>query len=357
MLKPGESGYESRVALRAEYALKNKMNKMQRHRIWLNDLTKIFALLYACVAKYNMALAEDMREMCDMSKCTPDEGHCWIGSMDGAQAYTIVRNHLFADKAYDQATLGVQEKHHACHGEGSDGDSAEPEWFNCGDGDSLGQPEGHAAVIKVSADEEPVAPEQLYVEEPVAFAAAVATGGEPIKPVQHAVADALSAGGAKKPHRRGYAPPQTGVDALPTTRCEIGALLPAGRPPSSPAPVGRSRRSGRATSRRPTRSPPAQRSSSRTLTCAATARRSSSPTTSSRSPSPSPPPSRRAASRSIRSSTPPSRSRSGASTRRSTGSEAVPRRDTGGTTRRPRRARHPACCREGDTKSPLKDSL
>jgi len=84
MLKPGESGYESRVALRAGYALKNKTNKMQRHRIWLDDLTKIYALLYACVAKYNMTLAEYMREMCDMLKRTPDEGHCWIGSMDGA---------------------------------------------------------------------------------------------------------------------------------------------------------------------------------------------------------------------------------------------------------------------------------
>jgi len=34
MLKPGESGYyKSRVALRAGYVLKNKTNKMQRHRI------------------------------------------------------------------------------------------------------------------------------------------------------------------------------------------------------------------------------------------------------------------------------------------------------------------------------------
>ena len=116
-------------------------------------------MLYACVAKYNMTLAEDMREMCDMSKRTPDKGHCWIGSMDGAQAYTIVRNHLFApeaDKAYDPAALGVQEKHHACPGEGSDGGSAKPEWFDCGDGDLRGEPEGHAAVIKVVADEEPV---------------------------------------------------------------------------------------------------------------------------------------------------------------------------------------------------------
>jgi len=153
-----------------------------------------------------------------------------------------VRNHLFApeaDKAYDPAALGVQEKHHACLGEGSDRDSAEPEWFDCGDGDSLGEPEGHAAVIKVLADEEPVAPEQLYVEEPVAFAAAAATGGEPIKPVQHAIADALSAGGAKKPHRRGDASPQTGVDALPTTRCEIGALLPAGDTPAKLASARR----------------------------------------------------------------------------------------------------------------------
>jgi len=84
-----------------------------------------------------------------------------------------------------------------------------------------------------------VAPEQLNVEEPVAFAAAVATGGEPIKPVQHAVADSLSAGGAKKPHRRGDAPPQTGVDALPTTRCEIGALLPAGDTPAKLASAHR----------------------------------------------------------------------------------------------------------------------
>ena len=155
MLKPGEFGYESRVALRAHHTLKNRTNKMARTRIWLDDLTKIFALLYACVAKYNMTLAEDMREMCDMSKRTPDEGHCLIGSMDGAQAYTIVRNHLFApdgDKAYDPAALGVQEEHHACPGEGSDGDPAEPEWFGCGDGDLLGEPEGHAAAIKVSAD-------------------------------------------------------------------------------------------------------------------------------------------------------------------------------------------------------------
>jgi len=189
-----------------------------------------------------MTLAEDMREMCDMSKRTPDKGHCWIGSMDGAQAYTIVRNHLFApeaDKAYDPAALGVQEKHHACPGEGSDGGSAKPEWFDCGDGDLRGEPEGHAAVIKVSADEEPVAPEQLYVEEPVAFAAAVTTGGEPIKPVQHGVADALSAGGAKKPHRRGDAPPQTGVNALPTMRCEIGAPLPAGNTPAKLASARR----------------------------------------------------------------------------------------------------------------------
>ena len=73
--------------------------------------------------------------------------------VDGAQAYTIVRNHLFArerpeaDKAYDLATLGVQEKHHACPGEGSDEDSAEPEWFECGDGGSLGEPEGHDAAM------------------------------------------------------------------------------------------------------------------------------------------------------------------------------------------------------------------
>jgi len=128
-----------------------------------------------------------------------------------------VRNHLFgrerpeADKAYDLAALRVQEKHHACPGEDSDRDSAEPEWFECGYRYTLGEPEGHAAVIKMAADEEPVAPEQLYVEleEPVAFAAEVATGGEPIKPMQHAVADTLSAGGAKKPHRRGDAPPQT----------------------------------------------------------------------------------------------------------------------------------------------------
>ena len=64
-----------------------------------------------------------------------------------------------ADKAYGPAALGVQEKHHACPGlgKGSDGDSAKPEWFDCGDGDSLGEPEGHAAAIEVSADEEPVA--------------------------------------------------------------------------------------------------------------------------------------------------------------------------------------------------------
>jgi len=57
-----------------------------------------------------------------------------------------------------QPALGVQEKHHACLGEGSDEDSAKPEWFECGcpDSDSLGEPEGHAAVIKVVADEEPV---------------------------------------------------------------------------------------------------------------------------------------------------------------------------------------------------------
>jgi len=91
MLKPGESGYESRVALRAGYALKNKTNKMARIRIWLDDLTKIFALLYACVAKCNMTLAEEIRKLCNMSERDVD----WVGSMDGAQAYTIVRNYLF----------------------------------------------------------------------------------------------------------------------------------------------------------------------------------------------------------------------------------------------------------------------
>jgi len=90
-------------------------------------------------------------------------------------------------------------------------------------------------------------PEQLYVEleleEPVASAAAVATGGEPIKPVQHAVGDALSADGAKKPHRRGDAPSETGFDALPTARreCELDVSLPAGDTPtklaSAPKPL------------------------------------------------------------------------------------------------------------------------
>ena len=139
-----------------------------------------------------------------------------------------------------QPALGVQEKHHACLGEGQDEDSAEPEWFECEypDSDSLGEPEGHAAVIKVVADEEPVLPEQLYVEleleEPVASTAAVATGGEPIKPVQHAVGDALSADGAKKPHLRGDAPSETGFDALPTARREreLDVSLPAGDTPA-----------------------------------------------------------------------------------------------------------------------------
>jgi len=116
MLKPGESGYESRVALRAGYALKNKnkMNKMARTRIWLDDLTKIFALLYACVAKHTMTLAEEMRKLCNMSERDVD----WVGSMDGAQAYTIVRNYLFicerseADKLYYKTALDVQEKFH-----------------------------------------------------------------------------------------------------------------------------------------------------------------------------------------------------------------------------------------------------
>jgi len=90
MLKPGESGYESRVALWAGYTLKNKTNKMARTCIWLDNLTKIFALLYACVAKHNMTLAEEMRKLCNMSERDVD----WVGSMDGAQAYTIVRNYL-----------------------------------------------------------------------------------------------------------------------------------------------------------------------------------------------------------------------------------------------------------------------
>jgi len=76
LLKPGESGYESRVAPQAGYTLKNKANKMQRHRIWLDDLTNIFTLLYSSVAKHNMTLAEDMRKMCDMSKHTPDKDNC-----------------------------------------------------------------------------------------------------------------------------------------------------------------------------------------------------------------------------------------------------------------------------------------
>jgi len=53
LLESGESGYEStRAGARYERrnGSRNKMNKMQRHRIWLDDLTKIFALLYACVA-------------------------------------------------------------------------------------------------------------------------------------------------------------------------------------------------------------------------------------------------------------------------------------------------------------------
>jgi len=171
--------------------------------------------------------------------------------MTGPAACSRPHDHRHADGIIPshQPALGVQEKHHACLGEGSDEDSAEPEWFECGcpDSDSLGEPEGHAAVIKVVADEEPVLTEQLYVEleleEPVASAAAVATGGEPIKPVQHAVGDALSADGAKKPHRRGDAPSETGFDALPTARREreLDVSLPTGDTPtklaSAPKPL------------------------------------------------------------------------------------------------------------------------
>jgi len=59
-----------------------------------------------------------MRKRCDISKRTPDKDCCWIGSMDGAQAYTIVWNHLFvrerteADKLYYKMALDVQEKFH-----------------------------------------------------------------------------------------------------------------------------------------------------------------------------------------------------------------------------------------------------
>jgi len=73
--------------------------------------------------------------------------------------------------------------------------------------------------------------------------------GSPGEPEQHAAVEELERrahealngidGSDKKPHRRGDAPPQTGVDALPTTRCEIGALLPAG---DTPAKLARARR-------------------------------------------------------------------------------------------------------------------
>ena len=115
----GEAGYESRVALRAQHIIKNQSNKMQRCRIWLDDLTKIYSLLYACVVEANMTLAGELLDNCDMSERPPIAGgQCLVGSMDGHQAYQIVLNSLFecerteADKLYYKTALEVQEKYH-----------------------------------------------------------------------------------------------------------------------------------------------------------------------------------------------------------------------------------------------------
>ena len=78
--------------------------------------------------------------------------------------------------------------------------------------------------------------------QPIAIAAAVATGGESIKPEQHVAVDeqerrtheALDGldGSAKKRYRRGDAPPEMGFDALPTARRELDVSLPAGDAPT-----------------------------------------------------------------------------------------------------------------------------
>ena len=114
--------------------------------------------------------------------------------------------------------------HIAAAGEGP----AQTEWVECSDGGSPGEPVGHAAVIEVG--------------QPVAIAAAVATGGEPIKPEQHVAVEeqerrtheALDGldGSAKKRYRRDDAPPETGFDALPTAWRELDVSLPAGDAPT-----------------------------------------------------------------------------------------------------------------------------
>jgi hypothetical protein len=83
-LEIGEAGYESRVALRAQHIIKNQANKMQRCRIWLDDLTKIYSLLYACVVEVNMTLAGELLSNCDMSERPPIVGaSAWSAAWTG----------------------------------------------------------------------------------------------------------------------------------------------------------------------------------------------------------------------------------------------------------------------------------
>ena len=109
-LAPGAASYEyeSRRALRAQQKVKNAQNDKQRCRIYCEDATKIYAMLYKSVEVAYKTLAAEMRRRCNMATQEEREaraGHSWEGYWDGHMAYRLVSRGLFdcerseADKA------------------------------------------------------------------------------------------------------------------------------------------------------------------------------------------------------------------------------------------------------------------
>ena len=67
-------------------------------RIWCEDATEIYTMLYQSVEDANKTLAAELRRHCDMatqSTCTALAGHCWEGYWDGHKAYRLLSRHLF----------------------------------------------------------------------------------------------------------------------------------------------------------------------------------------------------------------------------------------------------------------------